>query len=232
MNAGVRDAPFGPDLTEMLEARCADAAPASTPKPRTPSTRKMLPATWQRTNPTNPVNECGGTGMPPSALTSRQCPTPATPDAAPSKYATPASTPKPRTPSTQKMLPATWQRTNPANPVNERRGRRAFFVGGRGAGAGLDGKNGGVYTGNMELEYIFRHTAFKHGLGEADIRRAFETCRYMGQYGGRETVFLLLGFDAKANPVEILYNELGESPDGNPCVNVFHAVPEPILPLV
>ncbi|MDR2501048.1 MAG: hypothetical protein LBD37_08230 [Treponema sp.] len=56
----------------------------------------------------------------------------------------------------------------------------------------------------MEMEYIFRHTAFKHGLGEADIRRAFETSRYMGQYGGRENVYLLLGFDTKANPVEIL----------------------------
>ena len=44
----------------------------------------------------------------------------------------------------------------------------------------------------MEPEYIFRHTApFKHGLEEADIRRAFETCRYVGQYGGRENVYLL-----------------------------------------
>jgi hypothetical protein len=32
----------------------------------------------------------------------------------------------------------------------------------------------------MELEFIFRETAFKHGLTAADIRRAFETCRYMG----------------------------------------------------
>ena len=72
----------------------------------------------------------------------------------------------------------------------------------------------------MELEFIFRSTAFKHGLEEADIRHAFETCRYMGQYGDRENVFLLLGFDMKANPVEILYNEIEEN-----CVNVFHAMP-------
>jgi hypothetical protein len=71
----------------------------------------------------------------------------------------------------------------------------------------------------MELEFIFRETAFKHGLGEEDIRSAFQTCRYMGQYGGRENVFLLLGFDMKANPVEIIYNEIGEN-----CVNVFHAM--------
>jgi hypothetical protein len=72
----------------------------------------------------------------------------------------------------------------------------------------------------MELEFIFRDTAFKHNLKEADIRRAFETCRYMGQYGGRENVYLLLGFDMKVNPVEILYNEIGEN-----SVNVFHAMP-------
>jgi hypothetical protein len=72
----------------------------------------------------------------------------------------------------------------------------------------------------MKPEYIFRDTAFKHGLGETDIRRAFDTCRYMGQYGDRENVYLLLGFDMKANPVEIMYNEIGEN-----GVNVFHAMP-------
>jgi hypothetical protein len=72
----------------------------------------------------------------------------------------------------------------------------------------------------MEPEFIFRDTAFKHNLDEADIRHAFETARYMGRYGSRENVYLLLGFDTKANPVEILYNEFGEN-----GVNVFHAMP-------
>ena len=72
----------------------------------------------------------------------------------------------------------------------------------------------------MELEFIFRDSAFKHGFEEVDIRHAFESCRYMGQYGGRENVYLLLGFDMKANPVEILYNEIGEN-----SVNVFHVMP-------
>ena len=62
----------------------------------------------------------------------------------------------------------------------------------------------------MELEFIFRNTAFKHGIEKADILHAFETCRYMGQYGDRENVYLLLGFDMNANPVEILYNEFGD----------------------
>ena len=72
----------------------------------------------------------------------------------------------------------------------------------------------------MELEFIFRDTCFKHALDEADIRHAFETCKYMGQYGNRENVYLLLGFNMKANPVEVLYNEIGEN-----SVNVFHAMP-------
>jgi len=72
----------------------------------------------------------------------------------------------------------------------------------------------------MELEFVFRESAFKHKLDEADIRQAFKTCRYMGQYGRRENVYLLLGFDTKANPIEILYNEFGEN-----GVNIFHAMP-------
>jgi hypothetical protein len=36
----------------------------------------------------------------------------------------------------------------------------------------------------------------------------------------RENVYILLGFDMKANPVEIIYNEFGEN-----GVNVFHAMP-------
>jgi hypothetical protein len=72
----------------------------------------------------------------------------------------------------------------------------------------------------MDLQFIFRSTAFKHNFTEEDIRHAFETCRYMGQYGNRENVYLLLGFNMNANPVEILYNVISEN-----CVNVFHAMP-------
>ncbi len=63
----------------------------------------------------------------------------------------------------------------------------------------------------MKLEFTFRHTAFKHGLTEADIRHAFENYRTIRQFQERENVYLLIGFDAKANPIEILYNEYGEN---------------------
>ena len=72
----------------------------------------------------------------------------------------------------------------------------------------------------MDLNFFFRKTAFKHFLNEEDIRNAFKTCCYMGQYGDRENVYLLLGFDTNARPIEIMYNELGEN-----SVNIFHAMP-------
>jgi hypothetical protein len=72
----------------------------------------------------------------------------------------------------------------------------------------------------MEYEFFFRKSAFQHNLTKADIRHAFETCCYMGLYDERDNVFILLGFDTKANPVEILYNAIGED-----SVNVFHAMP-------
>jgi hypothetical protein len=56
----------------------------------------------------------------------------------------------------------------------------------------------------MKPEFIFRDTAFKHGFTEADIRHAFETCCYIDQYKNRENVYLLLGFNMNANPIEIL----------------------------
>jgi hypothetical protein len=72
----------------------------------------------------------------------------------------------------------------------------------------------------MEPEFVFRDSAFKHGLTEADIRHVVYTCRYYGQYPERENTYLLLGFDCAANPVEILCNEFGET-----GLNIFHAMP-------
>jgi hypothetical protein len=72
----------------------------------------------------------------------------------------------------------------------------------------------------MKLEFIFRQTAFKHNVSEADIRHAFKTCVYTGQFEERENVYLLIGFNMNANPIEILYNNVDDK-----TVNVFHAMP-------
>jgi len=72
----------------------------------------------------------------------------------------------------------------------------------------------------MEQEFIFRDSAFKHNLTEADIRHAFKTCCYVDLFKNRKNVYLLLDFDMNANPVEIMYNEFEEN-----GINVFHAMP-------
>ena len=75
-----------------------------------------------------------------------------------------------------------------------------------------------VYS-SMELQFVFHESAFKHGVSEADIRHAFENHRAIMQFQDRENVYLLIGFDARANPIEILYNEC----EGK-GVKVFHAM--------
>jgi hypothetical protein len=71
----------------------------------------------------------------------------------------------------------------------------------------------------MDLQFRFCESALKHGVTEADIRHAFENYRTIRQFQNRENVYLLVGFDTKANPIEILYNEFGAN-----GVNVFHAM--------
>jgi hypothetical protein len=59
----------------------------------------------------------------------------------------------------------------------------------------------------MDLQFRFHESALKHGVTEADIRHAFENYGAIRQFQNRENVYLLIGFDSKANPIEILYNE-------------------------
>ena len=56
----------------------------------------------------------------------------------------------------------------------------------------------------MEPEIIFVPSAFKHGVTEADILSAFETYIFEDPVEGEDNKFLLIGFDTKANPVEVI----------------------------
>jgi hypothetical protein len=73
----------------------------------------------------------------------------------------------------------------------------------------------------MDVEILFRQSAFKHGLTEADIRHAFSTMKYDAEFDepGVENKHLLIGFDMNANLIEILYNPVDEN-----LVCVFHAM--------
>jgi len=75
----------------------------------------------------------------------------------------------------------------------------------------------------MDIVIEFSPSAFKHGVSEADIRWAFDTARYDGWFNGGEgqtkEKYMIIGFDRKGNPLEILYS----FSDAN-TINVFHAM--------
>jgi hypothetical protein len=73
----------------------------------------------------------------------------------------------------------------------------------------------------MDLEIRFRQSAFKHDVTEEDIRYAFVTREYDAELDepGAINKHLLIGFDRKANLIEIMYNVIDDN-----TVRVFHAM--------
>ena len=83
------------------------------------------------------------------------------------------------------------------------------------------------YRGYGELSILlieFNEAAFNHGIIMTDIHWAFDTAIYDGWFnegaGQHKDKYLLIGFDRKGNPLEILYNVID-----NDTINVFHAMP-------
>ena len=72
----------------------------------------------------------------------------------------------------------------------------------------------------MYARIRFNWAAFKHGVTEADILRAFETFIYEDPVEDAENKHLLLGFDRNSNLIEVIYNRIDED-----SINVFHAMP-------
>jgi hypothetical protein len=71
----------------------------------------------------------------------------------------------------------------------------------------------------MDEDVIFKPTAFRHGVSEADIRHALDRPRYDHVMPDEADKNLLIGFDRNGNPLEVLYNVLDED-----TINVFHAM--------
>jgi hypothetical protein len=71
--------------------------------------------------------------------------------------------------------------------------------------------------GSIEIE--FNPSAFKHGVTESDIRLAVERFLYNEVMSDDESKHLLVGFDASANLIEVIYNMIDEH-----TINVFHAM--------
>ena len=71
----------------------------------------------------------------------------------------------------------------------------------------------------MDAGIEFNQAAFKHGIAEIDIRRAFANKVCDHPVEGADSKHLLIGFDTKANLLEILYNVIGDQ-----RIKVFHAM--------
>ena len=73
----------------------------------------------------------------------------------------------------------------------------------------------------MDIEIKFSRSAFKHGITEADIRWAFRTIKYDAilEENGWSDKHLLIGFNRRADLIEVLYNDIDED-----TVRVFHAM--------
>jgi uncharacterized DUF497 family protein len=75
----------------------------------------------------------------------------------------------------------------------------------------------------MDILIEFNPAAFKHAVNETDIKMAFDTVKYDSIIDeddpDSENKHLLIGFDRKANLIEVLYNVIA---DGR--IRVFHAM--------
>ena len=71
----------------------------------------------------------------------------------------------------------------------------------------------------MDDGIIYNKSAFKHGFTEADVEWAFMHPICNGLLEDYENKYLLIGFDTRGNPIEVMYNRI----DGD-RVNVFHAM--------
>jgi len=65
----------------------------------------------------------------------------------------------------------------------------------------------------------FNRSAFKHGVSKASICHALNHPRYEGPLEDDEDKYIVLGFDAAGNLLEILYNRVDDN-----TVNIFHAM--------
>jgi hypothetical protein len=71
----------------------------------------------------------------------------------------------------------------------------------------------------MKPEIVCAPSAFKHGVDEADILHAVTTARYDRMMEGFDDKVLLLGFNTKGNPLEVVYRRVGDN-----GMYVFHAM--------
>jgi len=71
----------------------------------------------------------------------------------------------------------------------------------------------------MADNILYVQSAFKHGYTQEDIERAIETKIYEDTLKGEDDIYVIIGFDTVANPIEVFYNII----DGE-TIKIFHAM--------
>ena len=71
----------------------------------------------------------------------------------------------------------------------------------------------------MADNILYVKSAFKHGYTQEDIERAIETKIYEDTLKGEDDIYVIIGFDTVANPMEIFYNIIDSE-----TIRVFHAM--------
>jgi hypothetical protein len=71
----------------------------------------------------------------------------------------------------------------------------------------------------MEDKILYAESAFKHGYTQSDIERAIDTKIYEDTLKGEDDIYVIIGFDTIANPMEVFYNIIDDE-----TVKVFHAM--------
>ena len=71
----------------------------------------------------------------------------------------------------------------------------------------------------MADNILYTKSAFKHGYTQNDIERAIETRIYEDLLKGEDEIYVIIGFNTSANPIEIFYNLID-----NETIKVFHAM--------
>jgi len=58
----------------------------------------------------------------------------------------------------------------------------------------------------MAEKILYVQSAFKHGYTQEDIERAIDTKIYEDNLKGEDDIYVIIGFDTIANPIEVFYN--------------------------
>ena len=71
----------------------------------------------------------------------------------------------------------------------------------------------------MADNILYTKSAFKHGYTQDDIERAIETRIYEDLLKGEDEIYVIIGFNTLANPIEVFYNIIDDV-----TIKVFHVM--------